>query len=174
MKKIVLAVGSALVLFMCCSEPPKVYESSLKSISAENLKRDLYIIASDEMQGRDTGSPGQKKAGEYMINQYKKNGIGHPPSMSSYYQKVPSEYMSKRKKINDSENILAYIEGSEKPNEIIVISAHYDHVGMNNGEIYNGADDDGSGTVGVMAIAEAFHKAKKQVMVQNVLFYSFM
>lgn len=113
------------------------------------------------MQGRDTGSPGQKKAGEYMINQYKKNGIGHPPSMSSYYQKVPSEYMSKRKKINDSENILAYIEGSEKPNEIIVVSAHYDHVGMNNGQIYNGADDDGSGTVGVMAIAEAFHKAKK-------------
>lgn len=148
--------------FSCAVQnPQKVYESSLKSISAENLKRDLYIIASDEMQGRDTGSPGQKKAGEYMINQYKKNGIGHPPSMSSYYQKVPSEYMSKRKKINDSENILAYIEGSEKPNEIIVISAHYDHVGMNNGEIYNGADDDGSGTVGVMAIAEAFHKAKK-------------
>ncbi|WMC06211.1 M28 family metallopeptidase [Elizabethkingia anophelis] len=162
MKKIVLAVGSALVLFSCAVQnPQKVYESFLKSISAENLKRDLYIIASDEMQGRDTGSPGQKKAGEYMINQYKKNGIGHPPSMSSYYQKVPSEYMSKRKKINDSENILAYIEGSEKPNEIIVISAHYDHVGMNNGEIYNGADDDGSGTVGVMAIAEAFHKAKK-------------
>ncbi|HFI4797746.1 TPA: M28 family metallopeptidase [Elizabethkingia anophelis] len=162
MKKIVLAVGSALVLFSCAVQnPQKVYESSLKSISAENLKRDLYIIASDEMQGRDTGSPGQKKAGEYIINQYKKNGIGHPPSMSSYYQKVPSEYMSKRKKINDSENILAYIEGSEKPNEIIVISAHYDHVGMNNGEIYNGADDDGSGTVGVMAIAEAFHKAKK-------------
>ena len=162
MKKIVLAVGSALVLFSCAVQnPQKVYESSLKSISAENLKRDLYIIASDEMQGRDTGSPGQKKAGEYMINQYKKNGIGHPPSMSSYYQKVPSEYMSKRKKINDSENILAYIEGSEKPNEIIVVSAHYDHVGMNNGQIYNGADDDGSGTVGVMAIAEAFHKAKK-------------
>ncbi|WP_407482033.1 M28 family metallopeptidase [Elizabethkingia meningoseptica] len=162
MKKIVLAVGSALVLFSCAVQSPqKVYESSLKSISADNLKRDLYIIASDEMQGRDTGSPGQKKAGEYMIGQYKKMKVGHPPSMDSYYQKVPSEYMSKRKKINDSENILAYIEGSEKPNEIIVVSAHYDHVGMNNGQIYNGADDDGSGTVGVMAIAEAFQKAKK-------------
>jgi hypothetical protein len=51
MKKIVLAVGSALVLFSCAVQnPQKVYESSLKSISAENLKRDLYIIASDEMQ----------------------------------------------------------------------------------------------------------------------------
>jgi Zn-dependent M28 family amino/carboxypeptidase len=48
----------------------------------------------------------------------------------------------------DSENIWAFIEGSEKPNEIVVISAHYDHVGIKNGEIlYNGADDDGSGTV---------------------------
>ena len=64
--------------------------------------------------------------------------------MSSYYQKVPSRIHEQRKKINDSENILAYIEGSEKPNEIIVVSAHYDHVGMNNGQIYNGADDDGS------------------------------
>jgi hypothetical protein len=54
-----------------------------------------------------------------MINQYKKNGIGHPPSMSSYYQKVPSEYMSKRKKINDSENILAYIEGSENQTKLL-------------------------------------------------------
>ncbi|KAF5269755.1 hypothetical protein FQR65_LT17922 [Abscondita terminalis] len=76
-------------------------------------------------------------------------------------EKVPSEYMSKRMRIKDSENILAYVEGSEKSNEIIVISAHYDHVGEHNGQIYNGADDDGSGTVGVMAIAEAFHKAKK-------------
>jgi Zn-dependent M28 family amino/carboxypeptidase len=45
---------------------------------------------------------------------------------------------------------------------------------MNNGEIYNGADDDGSGTVGVMAIAEAFHRLKKQDTDQNVLSYSFM
>jgi acetylornithine deacetylase/succinyl-diaminopimelate desuccinylase-like protein len=42
-----------------------------------------------------------------------------------------------------SENIWAYIEGSEKPNEVLVISGHYDHVGEN-GNVYNGADDDGS------------------------------
>ena len=65
-------------------------------------------------------------------------------------------------KLNDSENIWAYIEGSEKPDEVLVISAHYDHVGMKNGEIYNGADDDGSGTVAVMEIAKAFMKAKKE------------
>lgn len=59
----------------------------------------------------------------------------------------------------DSENVVAFIRGSEKPNEILVISAHLDHVGVNDGEIYNGADDDGSGTVAVVEIAEAFKEA---------------
>ncbi len=55
-----------------------------------------------------------------------------------------------------SENVLAYIKGREKPNEYIIISAHLDHVGINDGLIYNGADDDGSGTVAIIEIAEAF------------------
>jgi Zn-dependent M28 family amino/carboxypeptidase len=60
----------------------------------------------------------------------------------------------------ESENVVAVIKGSEKPDEYVIISAHLDHVGVNNeGEIYNGADDDGSGTVGLLEIAEAFKKA---------------
>ena len=59
-----------------------------------------------------------------------------------------------------SENVLAYIEGSEKPEEIVVVSAHLDHVGMKDGKVYNGADDDGSGTVAVLEIAEAFKEAQ--------------
>lgn len=61
----------------------------------------------------------------------------------------------------DSENVVAYIKGSEKPEEIIVLSAHLDHEGIKNGEIYNGADDDGSGTVAILEIAEAFKTAEK-------------
>lgn len=60
-----------------------------------------------------------------------------------------------------SENVVAYIKGSEKPNEIIVLSAHLDHEGVKDGEIYNGADDDGSGTVAIVEIAEAFKMAEK-------------
>ncbi len=56
---------------------------------------------------------------------------------------------------------MGFIKGSEKPDEIIVITAHYDHVGMENGEIYNGADDDGSGSVAILEIAKAFKKAEK-------------
>ncbi len=58
-----------------------------------------------------------------------------------------------------SENVAAFIKGSEKPDEIIVISAHLDHEGIKNGEVYNGADDDGSGTVAILEVAQAFKKA---------------
>ncbi|MGJ5640670.1 M28 family peptidase [Formosa sp. S-31] len=61
----------------------------------------------------------------------------------------------------NSENVAAFIKGTEKPDEIIIVSAHLDHEGIKNGEIYNGADDDGSGTVAVMEIADAFKAAQK-------------
>ncbi len=141
----------------------KAFLSAYKEIRAEDLKKNLYVIASDEMEGRDTGSPGQKRAGEYMVNYYKSLGISYPKALGSYYQKVPADFMKKRGGGNlpDSENILAFIEGSERPEEIVVISGHYDHVGTRNGVVYNGADDDGSGTVAVMEIAKAFQAAKK-------------
>lgn len=60
-----------------------------------------------------------------------------------------------------SENVLAIIKGSEKPDEIVVISAHLDHEGIKDGEVYNGADDDGSGTIAILEIAEAFKMAEK-------------
>ena len=68
------------------------------------------------------------------------------------------DYKSNSTDVN-SENVLAFIKGSEKPEEIIVISAHLDHEGIKDGKIYNGADDDGSGTVAVLEIAEAFKAA---------------
>ena len=59
-----------------------------------------------------------------------------------------------------TENVLAYIEGSDKKDELVVLTAHYDHVGVEKGEVYNGADDDGSGTVALLEMAEAFAQAK--------------
>ncbi|MCD9577061.1 M28 family peptidase [Flavobacterium soyae] len=169
MKKIVilLLIASAFscknaqsVISKDNSDPTKY----VKLISEKDLKKMLYIVASDEMQGRETGSAGQKKAGLYMIEQYKKNGVSFPKGASDYYQHIPASYLNAKRNQNlpDSENIWAYIEGSEKPNEVLVISAHYDHVGIKDGEVYNGADDDGSGTVAVIEMAKAFAKAKKQ------------
>jgi Zn-dependent M28 family amino/carboxypeptidase len=161
MKKTLLT-GFILSLFLasCSAVKPTKY---IETISASNLKTNLYIIAGDEMEGRNTGEPGQKRAGKYLISQYEKMGVSYPKEGNGWYQKVPSEFMARSfsPKLGDSENIWAYIEGSEKPEEVIVISAHYDHVGMKNGEVFNGADDDGSGTVALLEIAKAFQQAKK-------------
>jgi Peptidase family M28/PA domain len=72
-------------------------------------------------------------------------------------------HMKRSEQSFQSDNVLCYIEGTDPvlKNEIVVISAHYDHVGIIKGEIHNGADDDGSGTVSAMEIAEAFIQAKK-------------
>ena len=164
--RIFVPIVASLVLYSCVSNnlsyEGKAFKTAYESIKADELKKNLMVIASDEMEGRQTGSEGQKKAGVYMIDYYKNLGVSYPKALGSYYQKVPKEALkSRRGELPDSENILAFIEGTEKPEEIIVISAHYDHVGNNNGVIYNGADDDGSGTVAVMEIAEAFQQAKK-------------
>jgi hypothetical protein len=61
-----------------------------------------------------------------------------------------------------SENVLGYLEGSDLKNELIVVTAHYDHLGKDSNIVFNGADDDGSGTVAIIELAEAFAKAKKE------------
>ena len=61
----------------------------------------------------------------------------------------------------EGENVLGYLEGSDLKEDLLVITAHYDHIGIHDGEIHNGADDDGSGTVAILELAEAFAKAKK-------------
>ena len=170
MKKIIFLLLITLSLTNCSSQKkvtkklPLDEQKYINNITAETLKTHLTIVASDEMEGRETGSLGQKKAGNYLIEQYKNAGIPFPKGAKSYYQPIPAAYLNAKSndKLNDSENIWAFIEGSEKPEEIIVVSAHYDHVGIKKGEVYNGADDDGSGTVALVEIAKAFQKAKNE------------
>lgn len=59
-----------------------------------------------------------------------------------------------------AENVLAFIEGTDKKDEVVILTAHYDHVGVKEGVVYNGADDDGTGTVAMIGIANAFAQAK--------------
>jgi len=130
------------------------------TITAAEMKTDLYIYASDEFEGRDTGAPGQKKAVEFLKKEYQKMGVSSVDGTDNYFQPIPESYFE-GKALGDSENVLAYIEGTEKPDEVLVLSAHLDHVGIHDGKVYNGADDDGSGTVALLEMAEAFQKAKK-------------
>ncbi len=135
------------------------------TITAKDLGMHLFVYASDEFKGRETGEPGQKIAVKYIKDFYVNHKIASPMGGDDYFQEIPSAFLTKNsrgKKLKDSENVLAFIEGSEKPDEIVVISAHLDHLGIRGEKIYNGADDDGSGTVAVLEIAEAFKKATKE------------
>jgi len=167
MKKIVLF--ASVLSFIACGSSKNAIDENIdqavkyaSTITAKDLGAHLFTYASDDFEGRNTGEPGQKKAVEYLKDFYTAQGIKSPMGNNDYFQEVPEEWLannSRRGKLKASENVLAFIEGSEKPEEIIVISAHLDHVGVNNGEIYNGADDDGSGTVALLEIAEAFKMA---------------
>lgn len=167
-----ITVVLSALLFLSCNNTKTIIANAdnsdptkyMNSITAAELKTHLYIVAADEMEGRETGSAGQKKAGEYLIKQYESYKIPFPKGAKNYYQPVPADFMNKKygEKLGDSENIWAFIEGTEKPEEVLIISAHYDHVGIKNGEIYNGADDDGSGTVALLEMAQAFEMAKKE------------
>ncbi|NCT10475.1 MAG: M28 family peptidase [Flavobacteriia bacterium] len=171
MKKIFF-IASAIVFSACgtnknVAEVANTEDHAAKyaaTITAKELGTHLFTYASDEFEGRNTGEPGQKKAIAYLKDFYISQGIASAIGGDDYFQEVPAEFLNKRKRqepLKDSENVVAFIKGTEKPNEIVVISAHLDHEGIKNGKIYNGADDDGSGTVAILEIAQAFQMATK-------------
>ncbi len=140
-------------------EDKKVVENYINTIKAEELKIHLEEVSSDKYNGRMTGEEGHNQVCDYIRKQYQALNIKAPKTHPDYYQIVPKSALPKE--LNASQNIIAYIEGSEFPNEYVFISAHSDHEGIIDGEIYNGADDNGSGTAAVLEMAEAFSMAIK-------------
>ena len=136
-----------------------VVKKYLSSITAEELQTHVVEVSSDKYNGRMTGEEGHNLVCDYIRTYYKSQHIKAPKSHSNYYQKVPKEVLPDS--LNDSQNIISYIKGSEFPDEYVFITAHSDHEGIINGEIYNGADDNGSGTAAVLEMAEAFANAVK-------------
>ena len=123
----------------------------------DNKRLELDVI-SESKESIDIPSfyIGETIANEIIIN--KKKSL--PTTSQKIKTKIKITYNIQEKKIK-SQNVAAIIKGSEFPEEYIIITAHLDHVGMSDGEVYNGADDDGSGTVAIMQISEAFQKAVK-------------
>lgn len=139
------------------------------TITTQELKELLYVYASDYFGGRETGTKGQKIAVDFLRDYYIQQNIPPAAGSENYFQKMT---LNIKGTSIDSENVAAIIEGKEYPNEFIVVSAHLDHIGTHDGEINNGADDDGSGTVAILEIAEAFKKASLQghVPKRSILF----
>ncbi len=128
------------------------------TITKEDLKKHLTKLTSNEFEGRKTGENGQKIAAKYLADYYKSLDFESPIGEGKYFQNIPKEFF-RGKSNNASENVVAFIYGIEKPEEVVVISAHYDHLGIENDKMFYGADDNGSGTAAVLEIAEAFRMA---------------
>jgi hypothetical protein len=93
---------------------------------------------------------------ESLIQKIKANAFAHKP-----YRGLTAISYAKQTITATVSNVLGVIEGSDKKDEYVIITAHYDHVGKrSDGTIYYGADDDGSGTTGILELAEAFMTAK--------------
>ena len=144
-----------------------------QTITDKELKELLYVYASDYFAGREAGTRGQKIAVDFLKDHYINLGINSAKGTNpSYFQTMK---LIIDRKVVATENVAAIITGSEKPDEYIIITSHLDHIGTHDGEINNGADDDGSGTVAMLEIAEAFKAAlddgkgpKRSILVLHV------
>lgn len=115
---------------------------------------DVRILSADDMQGRAPGTPGSEKARAYILSRFAEIGLS---PVGDKFEQVFT-FTKRDGSTVQGTNLVARIKGT-KPGKAMVVSAHYDHLGVRGGEIYNGADDNASGVAGLLAVAEAF-KAK--------------
>lgn len=145
--------GAKAILILEEQNYPRL-QSRFKYLSRSN--REVMTLSSELTQELPPIFIGGQLAKEL------KELVGEATTSKSLKGNLEFNIESGNKKI-DSENVAAIIKGKELPNEYVIISSHLDHIGINeDGEINNGADDDGSGTVALLEIAEAFKKAQKE------------
>ena len=155
----------------------------MERVSEESLRANLTYLASDELEGRATPSKGLDKAADYIAEQFKKAKL--EPINGSYFQTAtlaevgPRGAQIERTLAPDAprtmRNVVGLLRGSDKKlrDTYIIVSSHYDHVGLaTTGEdrIFNGANDDASGSVSVIELARALAGAKPK---RSILFMTF-
>lgn len=114
----------------------------------------LSALSADSMEGRRAGTPGSQRARRWIIAEL--TAMGARPVGASFEQAVSLPARAGSDTLGA--NIIARIPGKRSGGPVIVMGAHYDHLGVRNGAIYNGADDDASGCVGLLTIAERLLK----------------
>ncbi len=142
-----------------------------QNFSEKNLEKHVAYLASDKMKGRGTGTKEELKAAEYLAKQFKKLGLQPKGDGQSYLHRFgftrsahPHGDMPAGNEQTYSQNVAAYLDNGAP--HTIIIGAHYDHLGMGHdhnsldpnpeGKIHNGADDNASGTAGVLELARYF------------------
>lgn len=124
--------------------------------NSDQLLEDTQTLSSDAYEGRKTGTKGAEMARTYITKRFRQIGVKSFPLLNSYQQ--PFSFSGIDDPKITGRNLIGYIPGTGS--KIIVISAHYDHLGIINGKIYNGADDNASGVAGLLKIAAHYAKNK--------------
>jgi Zn-dependent M28 family amino/carboxypeptidase len=157
MKKISLGL---LVLFGLTAQA----QSGIQKSEVTRIETEL---SSDAMEGRALFTPGIEKASVFIEGEFKRIGLTYYKELQSYRQ----DFLIEGKKAN---NVIAIIPGKTKPNEYVIFSGHYDHLGMKESgddKIFNGANDDASGITAVITLAEYFKK--KNDNARTLIFVAF-
>lgn len=134
--------------------------AAMNSVTSDELRHHVEVLADDVYEGRGSGTRGGHAAGQYLVRELTQLGLEPAGTNGSYFQSLDSVANG-----SGGRNILALLPGSDPQlaHELIVVGAHYDHVGRGKkgsslgtiGEIHNGADDNASGVSIVMEAAEA-------------------
>ena len=146
-----------------------------QTINEISVKKHLYTLANDSMQGRKAGSPGIEKAAKYIEQQFSEIGL-KPFENSSFRQSFKHiNSRSEKKEELDLFNIIGLLKGTSLKEEFVIISAHYDHLGQIKGGkgdlVFNGANDNATGVAAMIMLAEYFKKAK--INKRSILFVAF-
>jgi Zn-dependent M28 family amino/carboxypeptidase len=136
-------------LLSCCS----VKQQPSNSIAGNQLLKDVEVLSSDAFEGRKVGTKGGKMARTYLIGRLKEIGLKPYPGNASYEQDFEFKSRNGETAVR-GKNLIAFIKG--KSENVIVISAHYDHIGIIKNEVYNGADDNASGVAALLQFAKYF------------------
>ena len=119
------------------------------------ISKHLSTLSDDKMEGRRAGTNGIEKAAKYIESEFERIGLTKYDTLNSYRQNFNFYDML-------FYNVIGVLKGKSLPNECVIISAHYDHLGINQkmegDNIYNGANDNASGTTAMLALAEYFKK----------------
>lgn len=139
-------------------------DKGLSSINEYTARNYITILAHDSLLGREAATSGGLKAAHYLKSIFEE--VGLKPWKGGFFQPFSGSILTGTSRNNpDMQNVLAYIPG-KKADEIVIIGAHYDHLGikgsLNKDTIYNGADDNASGTSAVLQVAKAFVESGKK------------
>jgi Zn-dependent M28 family amino/carboxypeptidase len=149
------------VLFAACAPSPAAQVaapvSAAVAIDSTALLRDIGVLAHDSMEGRATGTPGNARARAFLLRRYAE--IGVQPFSGSFEQPFT---FTRGEQTTTGTNVVGVIRGTSMPDRYIVVTAHYDHLGVRDGEVFNGADDNASGTAALLQLAQYFARNPPQ------------